>query len=376
MDKLFTIDQSALFNATRVIAKTIPDKAIIPAHEYIRLYDVDGALGVYAVNTENSTTVTVPEIEFEKPFDIAIDSSFLRPLKNREMKLTFSLEDNRCVITCINSRWEVPTIHPIDMPVIHHTWEPLIELEGEQLKNILETVAPFTLNELTASISNIHFKSEDGYLNIGATNRFSCGIYSLKMNNNREVSFMISKDTCDLITNIIDHGKVYVYTGSDKAMQFVSSWGTVTALGMDFENNPVNNYYKLSQRYLKRNHDIIKILDKTYFKEQIQKASVFSPINKKMLVVDILDEKLHIQVEDFMLKRKSEQEIDVVLEKRGTATKFIVSSEHLMRVITHTPSLGFDIEIPLENGENMECIKEPLVIQDQGFIFLIMPLST
>lgn len=377
MKELFVIDQEKLFNMTRVIARTIPDKAIIPAHEYIRITSIeDGMIEVFAGNAENNTAVAITGVQYSEPFSVAIEHSFLKPLKKREVDLTFSLDNNRCIITCVNSRWEVPVMPVEDIPEIKHDWQPLTQIDGLTLKEVMEAITPFAYSDETASISNIHFKSENGKLSIGASNRFSCGCYAFDMKENtREVSFMISKETCELISNIIDVDEISVYMGGDKAMRFVSGWGTVTSMGHVFENNPVNNYHLLSQRYIDREHDVIKVIDKLYFKEQIRKAAAFSPADKRMLMVDILDSKLHMQVEDYMAGRKSEQDIDILLEREGTASKFIVAYGHLLKVIANTQSLGIDIEIPKSNGEGMTTIKEPLVIQDNGYVFLVMPLS-
>lgn len=375
MDTLFIIDQATLYSYTRVIARTIPAKAIIPAHEFVRIRSVDESIiELSAANSENYSSVVIENVLFEDSFDVAVEYSFLKPLKARELDLTFSIDGNRCVVTCLNSRWEVPMIDPGDMPRQEFEWDPLLEVPAAKLKDVLESVSPFVLNEYNSNINNVHFKNTEEYLCVGASNHFSCALYTFDQKINRDVSFMISKDTADLVADIADTGMVYIYI-NEKALKFQTTLGNVTAVGSAWESNRVNNYQRLAENYIKRNHDTIQVIDKSYFKEQIRKAAAFSPADKRMLMVDILDDKLHMQVEDYMGGRKSEQDIDVILDQKGTATKFIVAYDQLLRIVNTSPSLGISMEIPSSDGDGRECIDQPLVVQDEGFIFLLMPLT-
>ena len=375
MKKIFEIDQYELVEKTRVIAKTIPDKAIIPANEYVHLKSFEGELMISASNPENTTRLTLESAVFDEPFDICIDNSFLKPLSKREIPLTFSLDENRCVITCKDSKWEIPIIDPKNFPELEKDWKSFFTLDADLLKETLNKVSPFTFQDQGTSISKIHFKNTPEYLCIGASNHFSCCLNKIHQAIEKEISFLLSRETASLIQDIATEGTVDIYSSEDGALKFQCLDRSVATVGHAFEGNPVNDYALLAKKYLDREHDVITVVDKEYFKDQVKKAIAFSPYDMKALLIHVLESKLMLEVEDYISHKRSIQELEVILTAVGDVTLMGLPYDHLVKILSCVKKESIEMEIPLSHGEDMKCIKDPVLVQDDGYIYMIMPLT-
>lgn len=378
MEKLFEIDQLELVEKTKAILKTVPDKAIIPANEYIHLKSFDGGVAISASNPENTTRLVLESGIFDHPFDICIDHSFLKPLSKREMLLTFSLDINRCVITCKDSKWEVPMIPSQDFPELNKDdWQQILTIDADLLKEVLGNVGNFTFQDPGTSISKIHFKQAEDYLCIGASNHFSCGLHKLDMHvaTEDEISFLISRETASLICDIATKGSVEIYKSQDHCLKFQCQDNSVASVRHAFEGNPVNDYYQLCKKYIEREHDTITVVDKDYLKDQVKKAIAFSPYDMKALLIHILGGRLRLEVEDYISHKRSIQEIEILMDQKGDATLMGLPYDHLIRVLSCIKGESIEMEIPLTHGGDTNCIKEPILVQDESYTYMIMPLT-
>lgn len=294
------------------------------------------------------------------------------------MALTFSQDENRCVITCKDSKWEVPIIPVQDFPELEKDdWEEIYSMDAGPLKEILNNVAAFTFLDPGTSISKIHFKQTENYISIGASNHFSCCQRKIDMHSatEQDISFLISRETASLIGDIAKEGTVEIYKSQDGCLKFQCVDNSVACVRHSFEGNPVNDYYQLCKKYIDREHDTISIVDKDYLKDQVKKAIAFSPYDMKALLIHILGGRLRLEVEDYISHKRSVQEIEILMEQKGDATLMGLPYDHLIKVLGCIKGESLEMEIPLSHGGDTRCIKEPVLVQDEDYIYMIMPLT-
>jgi DNA polymerase III sliding clamp (beta) subunit (PCNA family) len=375
MKKLFSVNQDKLLGSLSLIKRTIQDKPIIPAYGFVRIQSTDPeSIEITATSPENTTTVTLSGVDVKDDFIIIIDASFVRPLIKRDVLTTFSTDGTICIIECTGSRWEVPTLDPVDYPMVDKEWKPLTQLNIIELQSSLRKSVMFT-GEPQFAIGNIHIVSTKDYLSVGATNNNVCHVYQFDKPLEKEFKMLLSRESCSLIKDICDTEEELINVFFHKEnYKFVTEDIAIESVSPAFEAQNINDYTALVSKFTEMDHDTIEIIDKDYFKEQINKATAFSAINSSVIIIEIQKNKLHFEVEDSAYGRKSVQEIECNIEQEGDASLMALNYSYLLKAINCIEKESMTIEIPTSNGEGYKCITQPIVIRDNNSTFLLSPM--
>lgn len=386
MKKLFSINQSIFLEYSKIVFDNVQKKVIMLAYDYVKIHGIsnkkDNFIEITSINPGNIVTAIIPEVEvFEKEFTIIIESSLADILMNKDIDLLFSInEEDPCICTveCPGSKWEISLLKEEEYPIIKSEWSPFAQIHAGQLFKALSRSLVFNLAEPSFAVGNIHLVSTKEYFTIGSTNNFSMQAFKFSEPLDKEFKMMLTKESAAIIKDIckdLNDELISVYsTNNGKDFMFRTEHCFVETIGPAFDYQIANDYIKLAQAFIEREHDSIEIHDKSLFKEQINKAVIFAQANSKVLKIELKPNQLYFEIDDSLRHRKSMQYFDCFFEPKGTASAIGVNYEFLIKIINCTKEDIVKIEIPTEDAGGHNCIGAAIVVQDDQSIYMLQPL--
>lgn len=384
MDKLFKISQKILSEHLPMLRMIVPDKPLLPSFGFIRFYSVPFEekpdLYIEAHNSENSIRIIIKgedifDMEiYDQDMDIGIDASFLPSLVNRDIDISFSKDENRCIIESIGSVIKVPFIAPeefIKFPVANH---PLFEMPSVEFTEVMKTIIPFTNKIKESSTGCVHFVADKDTLSIGAINQFSSCSYSKEFENLKDFKFLLSQDSSQLVSSYKGINPcTVVYSNRD----YIFDYGniTISCRAMNFQKDVALNFHQLSKQYTERPSDLIGIPHKGIFTEQIERACIFSYKENNTLSMTFQDEGISMVVEDYLTQRSSEQSIECLANLTEEKLNALVDYKAFHTMIKGVHVESFDMMVPTSHGQNINCINSAIYVLENSYVFMIMPMA-
>lgn len=377
---LFTVVQRNLVLAMAKLQKFREQKSTILYMDYVYFESNGQEIYYVASDMENSATLKLPGVvEINAPFKICIEKTFLLTLTTLECNISFEVDGDICFIHSPDGKVTIPVLEAEDFPRPPENGEKLFLIPEGKLLNILKTIVPFTFHEPIDSNNALHFKFFDKALRIGAYDNFICAATELRMQPEKEHSFMISSKSASMVTGILEENSAEICTVSlsKNDIVFKTKDAVISCRQMVYDDmKEPNDYYRMSMTFVSKEADIMKIEDKAYLMQQLHKATVFNTKANQVVILNLARNKITIDVEDTLMGRRSVQECIVTFKHEGDTERALVNCNKLMTVLKAIPSEQFDLRVPLENGSGEGCIGIPLTVAIDNFIFVIATLTT
>lgn len=364
----FTCNQQKLNKALNVVSKAVTSRTTIPILKGILLkVDDQGKLTLSASDLDITIEETIEVENYISGSIVVMAKLFgdiIRKLPNDDV--LFELEEENLIIKCMNSEFKIVGLSADEFPNINNTIEnkEYIKFDKNIIKEMIrKTSFAASVDESKGVITGILIELMETEINMVAIDGYRMAITRENMinekNNNVIISAKILNEIGKIISETDDSISEINLLVSDKKAIFVFDNIRVILRLLDGE-------FIKYRDVLPKNNDIFVNVNKAYFMESIERASLLSKEGKNNLI------KFEISDTMMVITSKSEEgnvKEEVIVNKEGKDIEIGFNAKYVLDVLKSID----DEEIKMTFNTNITpCIVGP--VEGNKFEYLILPV--